>query len=61
VEVLRRLGLCGGDEMRQPSVRPSLYTPEATEGHGTRDIAINFVSRGGRRPLGMRGITMNVA
>jgi hypothetical protein len=47
--------------MRLPSVCPSLYTPEAAEGRGTCGIAINFVGRGGRQPLGKQGIAINMA
>jgi hypothetical protein len=43
--------------MRQPSARLSLYTSETAERRG---MAINFVGRGGRRPLGRRGIAINV-
>jgi hypothetical protein len=47
--------------MRKPSARPCLYTSEAAEGHVTRRIAIKFVSRGGRPPLGRLGIAIKVA
>jgi hypothetical protein len=40
---------------------PLLLYAGAVEGHGTLGNSINFVARGGRRPLGRRGITINTA
>jgi hypothetical protein len=46
--------------MRQPRARPFLFTQEEAEGHDTLGNDINFIGRGGWRPHGRRGITINV-
>jgi hypothetical protein len=50
-----KVGVYGGgcaaasveEGMRQPSARPSLYTPKKAEGHDTLGNGINFLGRGG--------------